>query len=106
MITGLNSYFRAGYLTNQSAAGVTGSTNPATVSLNDSRLSKANTPSETLSLTDSSMNGTDARSLKVAAMRDSIEAGQYRVPAVDLANAMIEKAETGSAPELSFLSEF
>ena len=59
---------------------------------------------DTVSLSTSSLSASETRSFKVAQLRDSIESGSYKVSAAALAGSMIEKAETGSAPELSFLT--
>ena len=59
--------------------------------------------SDTVNLSTSNLGAAEARSLKIAQLRDSIDSGQYRVSAAAIASSMIDKAEAGSAPELSFL---
>ena len=65
----------------------------------------AQTSYDTVSLKTSSMNASDLRLLRVQQLQDSIESGQYRVSAAALAGSMLEKATTGEAPELSFLTD-
>ena len=60
--------------------------------------------SDTVDLSTAQLGAPEARSLKIAQLRDSIDSGQYRVSAAAVASSMIDKAEAGSAPELSFLT--
>ena len=58
----------------------------------------------TVSLSTSKLDAAEARSRKIAQLRYSIDSGQYRVSAAALASSMIDKADAGSAIELSFLT--
>ena len=85
--------------TDVSALSAVGTTSGASLQVD----STAEARSDTVNLTTSNLSAAEARSLKVAQLRDSIDSGQYRVSTAAIANSMIDKAEAGSAPELSFL---
>ena len=62
------------------------------------------TPPDTVNCITGSMDASQVRLLRIAQLRDSVQAGEYSVSSSALANAMLDKVAAGQAPELTFLA--
>ena len=61
-------------------------------------------PEHTVALDAANTDPSQVRLLKLTKLRKDIESGGYAVPPSALADAMIEKASSGKAEELTFLT--